>query len=179
MARSICLALSPEGSRRARIVDPSSNAPDADAAPGELLGPSLEDLTQDPPDGDAAPSELLGGGGAGGGGSTAGAGATTDGAGPVAPAVPPNADGPSELLRPLLEEWPDLLGLVLARLNPMDCALLSQVGKPWLAAVVSRGLPRVGTEGAVPLEVGDFVGSVQLLAWAQANGCQWDSRVCA
>ena len=79
-------------------------------------------------------------------------------------------DAPSELLGPLLE-WPDLLGLVLAQLDPTNCALLSRVGKPWLAAVVSRGLPRAGKGGAVPLKLVDFLASVGMLAWAKANWC--------
>jgi hypothetical protein len=131
------MAISPGSSRRARTAHPSINGPTDDDAPSSLA-PLLEGLAHDPPDG-----ELLGGGGAGGGGSggTAGAGARTDDA-RVAVAAPDDADAPSELLKPLLEEWPDLLGLVLARLDPTDYALLSRVGKPWLAAVMSRGLPR-------------------------------------
>ena len=62
---------------------------------------------------------------------------------------------------------------VLARLDPTDRALLAQVGRPWLAAVVSSGLPRAGKRGAVPLMLKDVVVSVELLAWAKANGCQW------
>ena len=134
-------------------------------------------MAQDPPDGDAEPRELLGGAGAGGGGGTAGAGATTDGAGAVALACPDD-DAPSELLEPLLEEWPDLLGLVLAQLDPMDYALLSRVGKPWLAAVVTRGLPRAGKGGGGALKLVDFVASVGMLAWAKANGCQWEEKTC-
>jgi len=85
-------------------------------------------------------------------------------------------DAPSVLLGPLLE-WPDLLGLVLARLDPTDCALLGQVGKQWLAAVVSRGLPRAGKGSAVRLELRRFVASAKMLAWAKANGCPWH-RTC-
>jgi len=177
VANSTCQALSPGGSRRARPAHPPSYAPD-DAAPSELLGPTLEALAQDPPNGDAAPSELLGGGGAGGGGGTAGAGGATDGGGAVALAAPPDADAASELLVPMLEEWPDLLGLVLAQLDPTDYALLSRVGKPWLAAVVSRGLPLAEKGCAVPLKLVDFVASVEMLAWAKANGCPWERRTC-
>jgi len=173
VASNTCLAISPGGSRRARTAHPQSNAR------SELLGPSLEDLAQVPPDGDAAPGEL-GSGGAGGGEGGASAGATTDGAGAVALAAPDvdDDDAPSELLEPLLEEWPDLLGLVLAQLDPTDHALLSRVGKPWLAAVVSRGLPRAGKEGAELLKSRRFVASVEMLAWAKANGCPWTERTC-
>jgi hypothetical protein len=55
----------------------------------------------------------------------------------------------------------------------MDCALLAQVGKRWLAAVVAANLPRAGQRGAVRLQLKDFVGSVESLAWAKANGCTW------
>ena len=104
-------------------------------------------------------------------------GATTDGVGDVVLSTRDDADAPSELLGPLLE-WPDLLGLVLARLDPTDCALLSRVGKWWLAAVVSRGLLRAGKRGALPLKLRAFVGSVEMLAWAKANGCPWGVETC-
>ena len=180
MASIICQPLSAGGSRRARTAHPPSNAPDDDAAPSEPFGPSLEDLAQDPAVGDAAPSELLGGGGAGGGGGTAGAGAITDGggAGAMGLAAPPDADAPSELLEPLLEEWPDLLGLVLAQLDPTDYGMLWRISKPWLAAVVSRSLPRAGKGGAVPLGLTRFLASVEMLAWAKANGCPWHEGMC-
>jgi hypothetical protein len=47
-------------------------------------------------------------------------------------------DEASPLLVPLLE-WPDLLGEVLARLDPTDRAMLAHVGRPWLAAVEASG----------------------------------------
>jgi hypothetical protein len=97
------MTLPPGDCRRARTAHPPSNDPDDDVTP----------------------SELLGGGVAGGGGATAGAGTATDGAGAVGLAASPNADAPSELLGPMLEEWSDLLGLVLAQLDPTDKALLS------------------------------------------------------
>ena len=47
------------------------------------------------------------------------------------------------LLR-LLEEWRDVLMTeVLARLDPTDRTMLAQVGRPWLAAVLASGLPRL------------------------------------
>ena len=45
----------------------------------------------------------------------------------AAPDDDDDAAAPSELLGPLLEEWPDLLGLVFAHLDSTDCALLAQV----------------------------------------------------
>ena len=57
--------------------------------------------------------------------------------------------------------------------------MLAQVAKPWLAVVLANKLPRAGmTEGAVKLKVVDFVGSVERLAWAKANGCPWEKRTC-
>jgi len=92
-------------------------------------------------------------------------------------------DAPSELLAPLLEEWCDVLVThVLAWLDPTDCALLSQVGKPWLAVVVANNLPRAGKGGVVRLKLSDFVGSVEMLEWASDNGCPWNvwtSETCA
>jgi hypothetical protein len=90
-----------------------------------------------------------------------------------------DAAGPSELLAPLLEEWRDVLVKhVLAWLDPEDFAMLAQVGKPWLAVVVANKLPRAGKEGAVPLVLSHFVGSIERLAWAKANGCPWETRTC-
>jgi len=63
--------------------------------------------------------------------------------------------------------------------DPTDLAVLAQVGRGFLAAVVSSGLPRAGKEGAVRLKRKDFVGYVERLAWAKANGCPWDERTCA
>ena len=83
---------------------------------------------------DAAPSDLLSGGGAGSGRDTAG----PDGSGGAVSSETHRGscgeydddddDAPSELLGPLLEEWPDLMRLVLACLDPTDCALLARVG---------------------------------------------------
>jgi hypothetical protein len=95
------------------------------------------------------------------------------------PAPPDDADAPSELLAPLLEEWRDVLVKhVLERLDPTDCALLAQVGKPWLAVVVGNNRPRAGKGWSVPLKLADFVGSVERLAWAKDNGCPWDKETC-
>ena len=38
-----------------------------------------------------------------------------------------------------------------------------------MAAVMSADLPRAGREGAVPLMLPEFVGSVARLAWAKAG----------
>jgi hypothetical protein len=77
-----------------------------------------------------------------------GAGGSRDGAGrigpfratgglPVAPVVAPapddapDADAPSALLEPLRKRFRDVLvHEVLARLDPTDCAMLAQVGRP-------------------------------------------------
>ena len=42
----------------------------------------------------------------------------------------------------------------------------------------SSKLPCAGRTVGVKLQVEEFVGSVQLLAWAKENGCPWVVRVC-
>jgi len=54
---------------------------------------------------------------------------------------------------------------VLQRLDPTDLALLRRVDRTLRAAVESCDLPRAGVSQQVPLKVGDFVGSVERLAW--------------
>ena len=119
------------------------------------------------------------GGGAGGGSEGAG-GSTGAGASGGHPPEAGEDDTSSELLAPLLEEWRDVLVMhVLSRLDPTDCAILAQVGKPWLAVVLANNLPRAGKGTAVKLKLVDFVGSVKRLAWAKDNGCQWSTQTCA
>ena len=66
---------------------------------------------------------------------------------PEGPPDDADADAPSELLAPLLEEWRDVLVKhVLSRLDPTGCTLLARVAKPWLAVVLANNLPR-GREG--------------------------------
>jgi hypothetical protein len=60
---------------------------------------------------------------------------------------------------------------VLERLDPMDRTMLAQVGRPWLAAVLASGLPRMPTFARLRLE--EFCTSGVRLAWAKANGCRW------
>jgi hypothetical protein len=62
---------------------------------------------------------------------------------------------------------------VLSRLHPTDLALLRRVDPACRAAVEASQLPRAGVSEDMPLEVRQFVGSVQRLAWAKANGCPW------
>jgi hypothetical protein len=104
---------------------------------------------------------------------------------------------PSPLLGGLLEYLPEVLAAeVLSRVDPTDLVMFGQVGRACRAAVVAFGVPREvetsdddgdsegstgeGTEG-VPLllRVEDFVGSVERLAWAEAEGCPWGEAVCA
>ena len=93
------------------------------------------------------------------------------------PSPDADADAPSELLAPLLEEWRDVFVMqLLSRLDPTDCAILAQVGKPWWHVVVKNKVPRAGKRRkgcGVKLILRDFVGSVQRLAWARSNGCPW------
>jgi hypothetical protein len=53
------------------------------------------------------------------------------------------------------------------------------VGRGFLAAVVSTGLPRAGKSEGVPLKVVDFVRSVGRLTWAKSNRCPWSVLTCA
>ena len=53
----------------------------------------------------------------------------------------------------LLETFPELfMKEVLEQLDPMDRTMLAQVGRPWLAAVLASGLPRLPTTG-VPVRL--------------------------
>jgi len=72
-----------------------------------------------------------------------------------------------ELLDRLLELSNLFDSEVQARLDLTDCALLAQVGRPWLAE---------GKKGAVPRKFKDLVRSVELLAWAKASGCSWEAE---
>jgi hypothetical protein len=74
---------------------------------------------------------------------------------------------PSPLLRGLHGELAEVLAAeVLPRLNPTDVAMFGRVGSASRAAVVASGLPRAwGTGGGVPLQLEQFVGSVERLSW--------------
>jgi hypothetical protein len=102
---------------------------------------------------------------------------------------------PSPLLGGLHGELAEVLAAeVLPRLDPTDLAMFGRVGKASRAAMVSSGLPRAGATVWVLLEIENFVGSVERLAWARDNGCplvprtcgcvrrtcgcEWDMRVC-
>jgi len=81
----------------------------------------------------------------------------------------------------LLQFVPDLVKQeVLRRLDHPGLALLSRVSRGFRAVVEScSDLPRAGVSAEAPLKVVDFVVSGKLLAWAQANGCPWEARVCS
>jgi hypothetical protein len=97
---------------------------------------------------------------------------------------------PSPLLEGLLGgELPEVFAAkMLPQLDTTDRAMFGRVGKASRAAAVYSGLPRAGADGWVPLQLGQFVGSVERLAWAGENGCPlvprttcgcgWDMRVC-
>jgi hypothetical protein len=79
------------------------------------------------------------------------------------------------LLDRLLEDLPEVVErFVLAALDPTAQALFARVGRGWRAVVMSSGLPRAGITEGMPLRVTTFCGSVELLAWAKANGCPWN-----
>ena len=88
----------------------------------------------------------------------------------------------STLLGRLLGEWPDVFDFeVLPLLDATTRALLlGRVGQACRDAVLrSPKLPCAGRTVGVPLKIKEFVVSIQLLAWAKANDCPWDARVCA
>ena len=59
------------------------------------------------------------------------------------------------------------------RLDPTSLTMLAQVGRPWLAAVLASGLPRLPKWPRVRLVLGRLCPSAERLAWAKANGCMW------
>jgi hypothetical protein len=77
------------------------------------------------------------------------------------------------LPRDVLEE--ELLG---GKLDSTALAMFSRCGTACRAAVAASGLRRAGEPGGLRLCVGDFVDSVNLLAWAKAHGCPWNEKVC-
>jgi hypothetical protein len=80
------------------------------------------------------------------------------------------------LLSRMLEELPSICeSTVLPLMDATSRAMLARVSRAWRATVVSSGLPRAGTRARrlVPLKLRDFGGSLELLAWAMANGCPW------
>ena len=94
--------------------------------------------------------------------------------------VDAHADSP--LLGPLLDDLSEVFEAEVLKtwLNPTDLALLARVGRGCRDAVRSSGMPIAGVKGgAFPLDVKDFVGSVELLAWAKASGCPWNEWICA
>ena len=96
---------------------------------------------------------------------------------------------PSPLLEGLLQLPGVLAAEVLALLNPTDLVLFGQANRACRTAVVAFGVPQEeapsydinddeGTErGPLLLNVEDFVGSVERLAWAKERGCPWDEDV--
>jgi len=85
---------------------------------------------------------------------------------------PPRDDAPP--LLDLLQRFPDFFKKeVLERLDPTDRTMLAQVGRPWLAAVLASGLPRLPKGVRVWLRLMEFCTSVERVAWAKANGCPW------
>jgi hypothetical protein len=68
---------------------------------------------------------------------------------------------------------------VLPLLDPITRALLGRVGQACRDAVLrSPKLPCAGRTVGVKLLVDHFVGSVELLTWALANGCPCDAAIC-
>ena len=85
-------------------------------------------------------------------------------------------DDDTRPLLDLLETFPDFfMKEVLERLDTMDRTMLAQVGHPWLAAVMTSGLPRLPKNLTVArrLRLEEFCTSGERLAWAKATGCRW------
>ena len=91
----------------------------------------------------------------------------------------------SPLLGPLLDKWGDVFAMEVLQkwLDPTDCAMLARAcWKCGEAVAAAAGLACAEDSAVVPLvplKVEQFVRSVQLLAWAMANKCPWNARVCA
>jgi hypothetical protein len=94
-----------------------------------------------------------------------------------------SGDGGSDkfpLLDRLLEKLPEVLErFVLPELDPTDLAMLARAGKGWRATVVSSNLPCAGKTAGSRLKLDAFCRSFQRLAWAKANGCPWNEKVCS
>jgi hypothetical protein len=101
-----------------------------------------------------------------------------------APAIVRDSTADSPLLGPLLDEWGDVFQEEVLKkwLDRTDCALLARACWKCSEAVASAlGLACAKDNVVVPLaplKIVDFFVSVQLLAWAKANGCPWVARVC-
>jgi len=66
---------------------------------------------------------------------------------------------------------------VMTKLTATDRGLFSWASTDCRAAVISCGLPRAGSSQQLPFKVEDFVSSIELLKWAESNGCPiLDSR---
>ena len=88
----------------------------------------------------------------------------------------------------LLQRFPDLfLKEVLERLDSTARALLARTGSAFWDLVFPRSIFPSGLLGAETPAAGaarvfklvDFLGIVDRLAWAKANGCPWDTRTCS
>jgi hypothetical protein len=85
----------------------------------------------------------------------------------------------SPLLGRLLEELSAVFDAeVMPRLDPAARALFGRAGNACRDAVLRcPALPCAGRTAGVRLEVDSFIASVQLLAWARANGCPWSNSL--
>ena len=83
------------------------------------------------------------------------------------------------LIGRLVEELRDVFAAeVLPQLDPTDLAMLGRARGARRAAVVASGLPRAGATVGLPLQLRQFVGSVEWLGWAKASDCPWVARTC-
>ena len=81
----------------------------------------------------------------------------------------------------------DVLTEVLSYLTPFDAGLASQVCKWWHALItkdssVKRAIHHPGKKDKTKMKNTDkaaSLGYLEVLQWARANGCDWDSDTCA
>ena len=87
----------------------------------------------------------------------------------------------STLLGRLLEELHGLFATeVLEKwLDPTDLAMLARACWKCGEAVLSSGVEIAGETLEGPLELKNFLGTVELLAGGKDNGCQWNRPTCA
>jgi len=98
----------------------------------------------------------------------------------AAPLIVRDGADASPLLGGLMVEWADVFREEVLKkwLDPTDLALLARACWKCREAVASAGLVRAGDTDEVPFRLLKFFASLELLAWAKANGCPWVAAVC-
>jgi hypothetical protein len=99
----------------------------------------------------------------------------------AAPVIVRDGADASPLLGGLMVEWSDVFREEVLKkwLDPTDLAMLARACWKCGAAVASAGMVSSGDTEEEPFKIVTFIASSELLAWAKANRCPWDERVCA